>query len=139
MDADQMTTETLQQFLAENFAEWVQALDLTVTGAGPEAVVMRMPLSPHLARVGGIVSGQALAALADTAMVLSAIAHTGQIRPFATTDLHTQFLRPGTGSAIICRAEVVRAGKALVFARAVMTSADTGKEIAVATATFFAP
>jgi uncharacterized protein (TIGR00369 family) len=134
-----MDSATLQQFLDDNFAEWVLALDLTVSEASAEAVVLRMPLSPRLARVGGIVSGQALAALADTAMVLSAIAHTGQIRPFATTDLHTQFLRPGTGSAILCRAEVVRAGKALVFARAVMTSADTGKETAVATATFFAP
>lgn len=139
MGTEEMNTETLQQFLAENFAEWIQALDLTVTAAGHEAVVLRMPLSPHLARVGGIVSGQALAALADTAMVLSAIAHTGQIRPFATTDLHTQFLRPGTGSAILCKAEVIRAGKALVFARATMTSADSGKEVAVAAATFFAP
>ena len=134
-----MNRETLQQFLAENFADWVQALDLTVTSASPEAVELRMPLSPRLARVGGIVSGQALAALADTSMLLSAIAHTGQARPFATTDLHTQFLRPGTGSAILCRAEVIRAGKALVFARASMTSADSGKEVAVATATFFAP
>lgn len=134
-----MTTEDLQQFLGDNFADWVQALDLTVTEASPEAVVLRMPLAPHLARVGGIVSGQALAALADTAMVLAAIAHTGQARPFATTDLHTQFLRPGVGGAILCRAEVIRAGKSLVFARAVMTGAESGKEVAVATATFFAP
>lgn len=134
-----MTPETLQQLLSENFAEWVQALDLTVREADPDHVLMRMPLGPHLARVGGIVSGQALAALADTTMVLAAVAHTGAFKPFATTDLHTQFLRPGTGSAILCRAEIVRAGKALVFARAGMTEADSGKTVATATATFYAP
>ncbi len=134
-----MTPETLQNILTENFAQWVQALDMTVQEADAEHVVMRMPLGDHLARVGGIVSGQALAALADTTMVLAAVAHAGQFKPFATTDLHTQFLRPGIGSAILCQAKIVRAGKALVFARAEMTGADDGKMVASATATFYAP
>ncbi|TMV07888.1 PaaI family thioesterase [Ruegeria sediminis] len=134
-----MTPEKAQEFLHENFAEWVKALDMRVLETEPGHVLVRMPLAPHLARVGGIVSGQALAALADTTMVLAAIAHTGEFKPFATTDLHTQFLRPGVGSAILCRAEVVRAGRALVFARAEMTEEDSGKKVAAATATFFAP
>ncbi|MDX2484948.1 MAG: PaaI family thioesterase [Pseudodonghicola sp.] len=134
-----MTPETLQSILTENFAQWVQALDLTVQEADAEHVMMRMPLGDHLARVGGIVSGQALAALADTTMVLAAVAHAGQFKPFATTDLHTQFLRPGSGSAILCHARIIRAGKALVFARAEMTGADDGKMVASATATFYAP
>ncbi|MEZ0467634.1 PaaI family thioesterase, partial [Phaeobacter sp. SYSU ZJ3003] len=65
-------------------------------------------------------------------------AHQGGVRPLATTDLHTQFLRPGVGSAILCRAQVVRAGKALVFARAEMSEEDSGKLVATATASFFA-
>lgn len=134
-----MTPETAQTILTENFAEWVRALDLTVTAIDADHALIRMPLGAHLARVGGIVSGQALAALADTTMVLAAIAHTGAFKPFATTDLHTQFLRPGVGSAILCRAEIVRAGKALVFARADMTEEDSGKIVATATATFYAP
>ncbi|TDE41194.1 PaaI family thioesterase [Antarcticimicrobium sediminis] len=134
-----MTPETLQSILTENFAQWVRALDMTVQEADADHVLMRMPLGDHLARVGGIVSGQALAALADTTMVLAAVAHAGQFKPFATTDLHTQFLRPGTGSAILCQARIIRAGKALVFARAEMTGADDGKMVASATATFYAP
>lgn len=134
-----MTPDALQTILEENFADWVRALNPEVTEADTTHVTLRMALGPHLARVGGIVSGQALAALADTAMVLSAVAHVQEFRPFATTDLHTQFLRPGRGSAILCRAEVVRAGRALVFARAVMTEEDSGKTVATATATFFAP
>lgn len=132
-----MTPEIAQDILAENFADWVQALDLTVVAIDLDHALLRMPLSGHLARVGGIVSGQALAALADTAMVFAAIAHTGNARNFSTTDLHTQFLRPGVGTAILCRAEVVRAGKALIFARAEMTEETGGKIVATATATFY--
>lgn len=134
-----MTPETAQTILSDNFAEWVKALDLTVTAIDADHALIRMPLGAHLARVGGIVSGQALAALADTTMVLAAIAHSGEMKPLATTDLHTQFLRPGVGTAILCRAWVVRAGKALVFARADMTEEDSGKMVATATATFYAP
>ena len=134
-----VTPDSAQTILTENFAQWVLALDLTVTDIDTEHALIRMPLGDHLARVGGIVSGQALAALADTSMVLAAIAHTGEFKPFATTDLHTQFLRPGVGTAILCRAKVVRAGRALVFARADMTEEGSGKIVATATATFFAP
>jgi len=134
-----ITPEIAQTILTENFAQWVLALDLTVAEIDAGHALIRMPLGEHLARVGGIVSGQALAALADTSMVLAAIAHTGEFKPFATTDLHTQFLRPGVGTAILCRAEVVRAGRALVFARADMKEEDSGKIVSTATATFFAP
>jgi uncharacterized protein (TIGR00369 family) len=134
-----MTPDIAQKILRDNFADWVQSLDLTVTEINPDHALIRMPLAKHLARVGGIVSGQALAALADTSMVLAAIAHAGTFRPFATTDLHTQFLRPGVGTAILCNAQVIRAGRALVFARAEMTEEDSGKMIALASATFHAP
>ena len=134
-----MTPKDAQTLLAENFAPWVQALNLNVETIDPEHALVRMPLGDHLSRVGGIVSGQALAALADTSMVLAAVANAGTFKAFATTDLHTQFLRPGVGTAILCRAMVVRAGKALVFARAEMTEEDSGKMVATATATFFAP
>lgn len=133
-----MTPDDLQTILADNFADWVLALKPTVVSADRDHVLVRMPLGAHLSRVGGIVSGQALAALADTTMVLAAIAHAGEMRLFATSDLHTQFMRPGVGSAILCRARVVRAGRALTFARAEMTEEDSAKTVAAATATFFA-
>lgn len=133
-----VTADQLQDMLAKYFAPWVQALDLTIETASPEGVRARMPLGDHLSRVGGIVSGQALAALSDTTMVLAAVAHAGTFRAFATTDLHTQFLRPGRGSAILCSARVVRAGKAMVFAHADMTEEDSGKPVAVSTASFYA-
>jgi uncharacterized protein (TIGR00369 family) len=98
-----------------------------------------MPITPALARVGGIVSGQALSALADTAMVIASAGHFGKFVPVATTNLDIQFLRPGTGDRVVCAAEVVRAGRALVFARATLMAEPAGKPIATATATFYVP
>lgn len=134
-----MTPEDAQAILRENFAPWVQALDLTVQAFDPERTQVRMPLGEHLSRVGGIVSGQALAALADTTMALATIAHAQELKPFATTDLHTRFLRPGVGTVILCDARVVRAGRALIFAEANMNEESSGKLISTATATFYAP
>lgn len=134
-----LTPQVAQQFLAENFAPWVQALNLTISEIGSDQTVLTMPVSDHLARVGGILSGQALAAMADTAMVFACAGHMGAFRPVATTTLDTQFLRPGTGDTIRCEAEVVRAGKALMFTRATMIAEPSGKPVATATATFFVP
>jgi uncharacterized protein (TIGR00369 family) len=126
--------------LAENFADWVRALDLTVEDTAPEGrATLSMPVTAAVARVGGIVSGQALMALADTAMVLAACAQAGGFRPFATTDLHCQFLRPGSGDRIAAQAEVVRAGRALLFVRAVLVARPGDKPCAAATATLYLP
>jgi len=135
-----MFTETdAQALLDENFAPWVLALEPRVVSVAEGRAALRIPLNDNVARVGGIVSGQALAALADTSMVIAACAQFGEFRPVATTNLDTQFLRPGTGESVLCEAEIVRAGKALLFARATLTAEPSGKLVATATATFFAP
>lgn len=134
-----VTTADAQKVLASSIAPWVQGLDLTVVEIGPHGAVLTMPITPQLQRIGGIVAGQALAALADTAMVFAACGHLDAFAPVATTNLDTQFLRPGIGDLIRCEAEVVRAGKALIFARATMLAVPSGKAVATATATFFLP
>ena len=142
-DTPPLTPQTAQQVLSESFAPWVQALDLTVEQIVPEGATLTLPITPALCRTGGILSGQALAAMADTAMVLACAGALGAFRPVATTNLDLQFLRPGVGTGIRCTAQVVRRGKALIFTRAVMADlpADRtpGKEVATATATFFVP
>ncbi|GAA6165988.1 PaaI family thioesterase [Pelagimonas sp. KU-00592-HH] len=134
-----LTPADAQRFLEENFAPWVKALDLTITDITRDGATLTMPITDDLARVGGIISGQALAAMADTAMVFATFGHLQEPRPVATTNLDTQFLRPGTGDTIRCDAEIVRAGKALIFTRATMTALPSDKVVATATATFFVP
>ncbi|WP_299297725.1 PaaI family thioesterase [uncultured Tateyamaria sp.] len=134
VDVDQV-----QRFLDENFAPWVCALGPQVTDVGPDGVSLDIPITPQIARVGGIVSGQALATLADTAMVLAVGAHLGRMLPVATVTLDTQFLRPGAGDAIRAHATVTRAGRALAFAQCQLIALPSRKDVALATATFALP
>ncbi|HSG56216.1 PaaI family thioesterase [Seohaeicola saemankumensis] len=129
-----------QAFLADAFAPWVQALDLTVDEIDPEGrAVVSMPITADIARMGGIVCGQSLATLADTAMVLSTAAHFGAPRDVATTNLDTQFLSAGRGARIRCTARITRAGRSLIFAQADLVALPDGKPVASASATFFVP
>jgi uncharacterized protein (TIGR00369 family) len=121
------------------FADWVRALSPDVTDIGPDAAVLEIPITDAIARVGGIVSGQALSALADTAMVFACAGHLGAFVPVATTNLETRFLRPASGDRIRCTARVIRAGKALIFAEATLVALPADKPVAQASATFFKP
>lgn len=134
-----LTTDEAQEALQTYFAEWVQALEPKVTAINAEGADMEIPITDKLARFGGIISGQALASLADTAMVFACAGHLGAFKPVATTNLDTQFLRPGTGDKILCQARIVRAGKSLIFAQATMIAQPSGKPVATAQATFFNP
>lgn len=131
-----MEIQDVQRFLDQNFAPWVLALGPKVSEAGPDGVTLDIPITPDIARIGGIVSGQAVATMADTAMVLACGAHRGEMIPVATVTLDTQFLRPAAGETLRAQAQVVRAGRALIFARCTLTTLPGGKSVAVATATF---
>lgn len=131
-----MTPETAQTILQKSFAQWVRALQPTVTEIGPEGAVLCMPITGEINRIGDIVSGQALAALADTAMVFACFGHLDAVEPVGTVTLDTQFLRPATGDSIRAEAEVTRAGKSMIFTRCTLVAEPSGKAVALATATF---
>ena len=134
-----MTPSDAQNLLDQYFAPWVRALDFTFTQVEQGQVTAKIPITDDLLRVGSIMSGQALATMADTIMAITCFSHFGEVKPVATTNLDTQFLRPGVGTHVRCEAEIVRAGKAMIFTRATMIAEPSEKEIAVATATFFVP
>ncbi len=128
-----------QTFFDANFAPWVRAMGLELTELSARGASMRMPITPELTRLGDVLSGQALAAMADTTMVFACAGLFGRMVPVATTNLEVQFLRPGLGTAVTCEALIVKPGRSLIFTRAVMRADPSGKEIATATATFFLP
>lgn len=131
-----MTPDIAQTVLDQNFAAWIRALEPKITEITAERTVMTIPVTPDINRVGDIVCGQALAALADTAMVFACFGHLGKLEPVGTVTLDTQFLRPASGDAIRAEAEVTRAGKSMVFARCRLIAEPSGKDVALATATF---
>ncbi|MEL7099497.1 MAG: PaaI family thioesterase [Pseudomonadota bacterium] len=134
-----MDRDAAQSFLETAFAPWVLALKPQVTTFGPNAAVLTIPITPDIARAGGIVSGQTMATLADTAMVLACIGHLSKLEPISTVTLDTQFLRPGSGETLTAEAEVTRAGRAMIFARCTLSTQPSGKTVALATATFARP
>ena len=119
--------------MSEIVASWVQDLGLLVEGveAGrpPGApsdwqpgAVLRLPFSNKVCRDGGVVCGQALMALADTAMVIACSAAWNGYRPMSTIDQTTHFLRP-VSFDVIADARVVRIGRNTSFGRVMLLGA----------------
>ena len=126
----------LQSALAEYFAPWVQALGLQVQSGAGDAVVVLLPQQPQLARVGGMVCGQALMATADTCMVLALMQHFGGFRPCATVQMNISFLKPLSGQDGLVQARVIRAGKSLAFGEIDIRGAQDAKSVCRATTTY---
>src|SRR5258707_533537 len=98
-----------RRVLGDVFAPWVQDLGLSIAkleispprGAPADwqpGATLRMAFSERLCRTGGIVCGQALMALADTAMVIAILAANRGFRPMTTVDQTTHFLKAVTSS-----------------------------------------
>ncbi len=112
----ELTTETLQGWLdASPFAAF---LGLTCESIDTEtkSVVLTMPLRPELERGGGDgwFHGGPVAALIDTAGDFAVILATGGGVP--TVNFRVDYLRPSTGSRLVARATVRRAGRTVAVA-----------------------
>jgi uncharacterized protein (TIGR00369 family) len=136
-----------RRVLREVFAPWVQDLGLSVAGlecAPPPdspadwqpGAVLRMAFSDRLCRHGGIVCGQALMALADTAMVIAILAANRGFRPMTTVDQTTHFIRAVTHSDVLAEARVVRLGRTMSFGRVTLSSASDNKPVAMVSSAF---
>ena len=130
------TTPELQQLLTDWFAPWVQDLGLRVESHADGEVTLRLPFSDRLARIGGMVCGQALMSAADTAMVLAIVTRLGTRQPMTTVQLNSSFLKPLSGQDALVTARVVRAGKNLVFGEIDIVSAGDGKSVCRASTTY---
>ncbi len=136
-----------RRVLGDVFAPWVQDLGLSVgsiecappPGAAADwqpGATLRMPFSERLCRHGGIVCGQALMALADTAMVIAILAANRGFRPMTTVDQTTHFMRAVTSSDVLADARVVRLGRTMSFGRVTLSSATDNKPVAMVSSAF---
>jgi uncharacterized protein (TIGR00369 family) len=135
-----------RRILGEVFAPWVQDLNLAIERlehAQPADVpdwqpgaLLRMPFSERLCRNGGVVCGQALMALADTAMVIANLAANRGYRPMTTVDQTTHFMRAVSSSDVLADARVVRLGRTMSFGRVTLLSAADNKPVAMVSSAF---
>ena len=146
-EAAEFDIEQARRVLGDVFAPWVQDLGLSVAGLetvpppGAPAdwqpgATLRMAFSERLCRNGGIVCGQALMALADTAMVIAILAANRGYRPMTTVDQTTHFMRAATSSDVLADARVVRLGRTMSFGRVTLSSAGDNKAVAMVTSAF---
>lgn len=131
-----VSVQSLQDLLSAWFAPWVQALGLKVESFADGEVTLRLPQSDQLARVGGMLCGQAMMSAADTAMVLAIVTQLGDQRPMTTVQLNTSFLKPLSGQDARVTARVIRAGKSLVFGEIDIAGATDGRSVCRASTTY---
>lgn len=115
-------TVKAEEILRDNFAPWVLDLGLVVEEVGKGTAVLRLPWSDRLAREGGALSGQALMAAADTAVVIAVSGAKGGFVPMTTVQLNTSFQRPVMGTDVLVDVEVTKLGRTLAFAEVDMTA-----------------
>lgn len=118
--------------LANVFAPWIQDLRLVIGSLGPEGAVLRLPFSERLCRDNGVICGQALMSLADTAMVFAVSSAGGAYRPMTTVDQTMHFLRPAAGADVLADAKVVRLGRTMAFGSVTLTTVGDSRPVAMA-------
>jgi uncharacterized protein (TIGR00369 family) len=136
-----------RQLLGQVLAPWVQELGLSVvaiessapdgaSSAWQPGAVLLMPFSQRLCREGGVVSGQALMSLADTAMVLAVATAGGRYRPMTTVDQTTHFLKPVAAADVLADARIVRHGRTMSFGRVTLLNAQDHTPAAIVTSAY---
>jgi uncharacterized protein (TIGR00369 family) len=115
-----LSLEEAEQLLQSSVPPWMLTLHLQVRETTEKSATLLMPFDEQLLRPGGIVAGQALMALADTAMVIALWSALGAFRPVATVNMTTTFLRPATQTALVAEATVLRLGRTLGFCQVQM-------------------
>jgi uncharacterized protein (TIGR00369 family) len=134
------------RLMTEIVAPWVQELGLlveTVESSRPRGApvewhpgaVIRLPFSDKLCRDGGAVCGQALMALADTAMVFACAAAWNGYRPMSPIDQTTHFLRP-VNFDVLADARIMRVGRTTSFGRVTLVGAADRRPIGMVSSAY---
>ena len=114
------------------FAQWVQDLDLSIESVDAEHAVLRMRFSEKLCRDNGVVCGQALMSLADTAMVFAISSAAGEYFPMTTVDQTIHFLRPAMRADLLADARIIRLGRTMAFGSVSIRTIDDERPVALA-------
>jgi uncharacterized protein (TIGR00369 family) len=91
-----------------------------------------MRFSERLCRDNGGVCGQAIASLADTAMVFAVSAASGGYRPMTTVDQTVHFLRPIANADALAVARVLRLGRSMAFGQVTIVAEGDARPAATA-------
>ena len=125
-----------KDFVNDQFASaaFIQHLGIKLVDFEPGRVDTRVPLRPELLQQDGYVHAGVIATLADHSSGMAAGTLSPAGRKVLTVEFKLNLMRPGSGDALTCRAEVVRPGRTLSVTEARVFGGDE-KLIALMTAT----
>jgi len=92
----------------------------------------RVQISPLLEQQHGFVHAGVLMTLADHTCGGAAASTAPDGQDVITVENKISFLRPALGAALFCRAQVLRAGKSLIFVEAEVTIERAAERVVVA-------
>src|SRR5580704_9778653 len=111
-------------------AEFVRSLGIELAAHGAGWCETRVKILPALRQQHGFAHAGVLMALADHTCGGAAASTVAEGRDVVTVENKVSFLRPASGPNLICRAEVLRAGRNLVFVEAeVKVEGEKGRVI----------
>ena len=115
-------------------AQFVRSLGIELIAVGDGWCETRVAVTPALEQQHGFVHAGVLMTLADHTCGGAAATVTPDGQDVITVENKVSFLRPATGAVVYCRAEVLRAGKRLIFTEGEVTVERDGKRVIVAKA-----
>lgn len=101
-----------------NAAGFTHAMEFELHEVEHGVCAVRMPGSYANLQQHGLIHGGVLAALADEAAGLAATTVIEPNQFILSIELKVNFLRPAASRPVICRGEVIRAGRQIVFTEA---------------------
>lgn len=132
----ELTQKDAEEFFKNSFAPWVQDLNISFPVIAKDGVTLSIPSSDHLNRLGNSMSGQAIMALADTAMVFAVAAFAGSFVPMTTINLQTSFLRPVTGGTLFADARIIKPGRSIMYGDVNLHVGEPAKPIGHVTSSY---
>jgi uncharacterized protein (TIGR00369 family) len=119
-----------ERLLASGFPTWVQELDITFDKVEGGTVVLRIPPADKLKRHGGMICGQAIMALADTAMAFAVASSVGKVPEMTTVSQTSSFLRAAMEGDLVAEARVIKRGRKIVYGEVNLHVGDPDKPVA---------
>jgi uncharacterized protein (TIGR00369 family) len=115
-------------------AKFVRSLGIELVSSGRGWCQTRVTAMPSHLQQHGFVHAGVIMTIADHTCGGAAASTVPEDKDVITVENKTSFLRPASGPELICRAQVLRAGKNLIFVEAEVSSQRNGDLILVAKA-----
>ncbi|RLQ88398.1 PaaI family thioesterase [Notoacmeibacter ruber] len=126
-EAKRLGVDEIDALIPSLFAPWIADMGLHPVAIRSDGADFRLAENPRLVHGGGIICGQATAAAADTACVLTLASHNGRFRPVTTVSLTCHFIRPLPPGAADVSVTIESNGRRMAYLRTEIRSAGSRK------------